>query len=419
VHNRYLQLYLMKASALQWADSGDALDSYDIAEDAIKNYETRVLGAGALEFLGAAFAGSGARSYRPRASDGVLVNTFKAELFLQGGRLEDARVELNRSDERTRRMVEALQKEIELAKREAEKKNKESSNQVDSIMSEHYPDIAAWDVYEDFVNPYSVYLHAVFFFAASEAASDLDKSIESMKRLAGMYPDSAHLAEQLRLFERVASGNQKRKDLPDQVWVVCSDGLGPEIGIKRVQPKYEVAGGLVTIGAKKTNRRGEEELLPLPVVQVNPAAFDGCGVAVDGKPAIRASEIASMDRIFLTEFKKRLPTEISQSISAYALSGNAIAGAWKKLRTDLGARDDGLGNKLDSSLETRVWQGLPKKWYAARVDRPASGHLTVLGADGTKVVSIDVPASRMALVHVRTPSRNAIPAVSVSILAGH
>ena len=416
VDNRSLQLYLMKASALQWAGSEGALASYEAAEAVIKSLETRVGGAGVLESVGAAFVGAGAKAYRPRASDGILVNTFKAELFLLRGKHEDARIELNRSDERARRLVEMLYKEIELAKQSAEGR-KGVSERADTIISEHYPNLSEWDVYDDFVNPYSVYLHAIFFFAASEASSDIEKSIESMKRLVGMYPESEHLAEQLGLFERIASGQLSREALPDQVWVVCADGMGPAIGVKRVQAHYQAAGGMLSIRVRKSDGRGQEELLPIPIVQPNPAAFDGCGVSAEGSPLATASEIASMDRLFLTEFKKRLPMEITQSIFAYALGGNAMAASWRRLRSDLGARDNALGNTMDSSLETRVWQGLPKKWFATRVDRPASGELTISGTQGAPIATIQVPESRMSLVVVRAPSRSAAPAVSVSVLA--
>lgn len=404
VHGRSLQLYLMKASALRWAGDRDAASAaFDLAEEAIKDYETRILGGGALESVGAAFGGARVKRYKPKAADGILVNTYKAVQFMESARLDDARVELHRADERTRRAVELFAKEIEREAAEAEEKKQADEGQVETLIGQHYPEISHWEVYDDFVNPYSVYLHALFFFAAGEGASDIEKASTSIKRVAGMYPDSPVLAADIAMIEGIASGNQSRADLPDMLWVVCEDGLAPRIDTKLVDFPLPVDNQLVPV------RLALQELAPMP------AAAGGCVARAEGVDHA-ADEIGSMDRIVQTEFSKRLPREVAQAIAG-ALTRGVIQNEAQKQAGVLGLMAGAVYQEQTATAETRVWEGLPKAWYAARLPRPADGVIEVLDPDGGLIARLEVPPARLALAHVRLPSRAAQPATSIAVLA--
>lgn len=403
VHGRSLQLYLMKASALQWAgEAHSAIETFDLAELAIKDYETRILGGGALESVGAAFGGSRVKRYRPKAADGILVNTYKAARFMETARLEDARVELHRADERTRRAVELFAKEIEKQAAEA-KPDSAREGQVDTLIGQHYPEVSHWQVYEDFVNPYSVYLHALFFFAVGEGSGDLEKSSSSIKRVAGMHQDSPVLAADIELIEAVASGRSARAQLPDLVWLICEDGLAPRIDTKLIDFALPVDNQAVPV------RLALQELVEMP------AASGGCSVRAEGVDYV-ADEIGSMDRIARTEFRKRLPHEVAQAIAGVITRG-LVQNEAQKRGGVLGLVAGGLYQQQTASAETRTWEGLPKTWYAVRVPRPASGLLEVLDPQGAPIARLELPPARVALVHVRQPSRNAHASTSIAVLS--
>lgn len=404
VDGRALLAYAHMAHALLWAGQHEeAIRRFDQVELAIKNYETRITGTGVLESFGAALLGNAVKSYPPKASDGVLVNTYKATAFLAMNRLDDARIEFNRADERTRRAVELFAKEIEREKEANKDKPEISDDQVQSVLTEHYGDLSQWAVYDDFVNPYTVYLHALYFFSAGQVASDLENAVTSMKRIVGMYPDNPAAVADLALFSDVAGGAKSRADIPDSVWLICEDGAGPMITSKDVDVAVKVDSQIVPLR------------LTLPELQFNSAAAGGC--AVQGESGlVQAVEIASMDRVFRTEFKKRLPREVTQSIISMVVRG-ALQNEAEKKGGMLGKALGAAFQRETASTETRVWLGLPKAWYALRVARPTDGTLEVLTPTGELIATVDLPPAHFAVAHVRNPALGAYPASHVAVLA--
>ena len=409
VDPRSLLVYVQAGSALLWAgELEQSIARFDQSEIVIKEYETRMLGAGGLEAAGATLLGNRVKRYRPKASDGVLVNTYKALAFMAQGRLDDARVELHRADERTRRAVEMFAKELEKERGQSEQAGAESrphSEQVSSIIGEHYPGIEQWDVYDDFVNPFSVYLHALYFFSAQQGASDIEHAVTSIKRVAGMHPGNKVLEEDLLLMDQVASGRLSRNQIPDSVWVICADGLAPTVDAKEVQVVLPV------------NQQPVPLMLVLPELRLNADSAGGCNVDT-GDQQYSAEQIASMDRVIKSEFRKRLPREIAQSVSSMLVRG-AVQNEMQKQAGALGALAGIVYQRNTASTETRVWQGLPKAWYAVRVPRPADGQLTVVGADGRTLVQTSIPPARLSLLVVRNPTPRASPAANFAVLAAH
>lgn len=404
VDGRALLTYAHMAHALLWSgETAEAVRRFDQVEMSIKQYETRLAGAGGLEAIGAALAGNDVKRYPPKASDGILVNTYKAIAFLIMHRLQDARIEFNRADERTRRAVELFAKEIEREKESETGKPDVSDAQVESVISQHYGDLSQWAVYEDFVNPYTVYLHAVYFFAAGEVASDLENAVTSMERIVGMYPDNPIASADLALFAQVASGEKPRAEIADSVWLICEDGIGPEISAKEVDFAVSVDNQTVPMR------------LVLPELRFNPSGASGC--AVPGEAGlVHAAEIGSMDRVVQTEFKKRLPREITQGILGMLTRG-ALQNEAQKKGGMLGQILGAAYQRETASTETRIWLGLPKTWYAVRVPRPTDGRLQVLTPEGHPIASIELPVARFTMVHVRNPGVGAYPATHVAVLA--
>lgn len=404
VDGRALLTYAHIAHALFWSGQHDeAIRRFDQVELAIKQFETRVAGSGGVEAFGAALIGNKVKRYPPKSFDGVLVNTYKAIAFLALNRKDDARIEFNRADERTRRAVELFAKEIEQANEAAKDKPQVSDDEVQSVVNKHYADLEHWAVYEDFVNPYTVYMHALYFFAAGQVSSDFENAVTSIERIVGMYPGNQTAAADLALFEDVASGRRSRSDIADSVWLICADGIGPELATKEIDMAVKVSNQQVPVR------------LVLPELRINSAGSEGC--AVQGENGlIQAAEIASMDRVFATEFKKRLPLEITQGILSLVVRGAVQSEAQKKGGV-FGQLLGAAYQRETASAETRVWLGLPKTWYALRVDRPADGVLNVLSPQGSPIVSIELPASRFAIAHVRNPGMGARPATDVAVLA--
>lgn len=408
VDGRALLAYLHMGSASAWSgDTDAALRQLDQAEAAVKDYETRILGAGGAEAVAATLVGNAAKKYRPKQYEGILINAYKAVAFLQTSRHDDARVELHRADERIRRAVEVFAKEIEKGQQAIEDKNPganaASDQESGSILAAHYGDLDTWQVYDDFINPYAAYIHGLFFFAQGDSTSDIETAVTSIERVAGMYPGNAVLVRDLEVVTGVASGTTTRDTLPDYVWVICEDGIGPSYAAKEIDVALPI------------DKQAVPVRLVLPELQFHDHGHGGCAVDLAGT-LHSAEEIGSMDRVAQTEFKKRLPREISQSIAGLIVR-TLLQNELQKQGGLAGALVGLAYQKATATTETRGWRGLPKVWYAVRVERPADGRLVVTDPRGVALATVEVPDVRAALVHVRTPSRTARVATSVAALS--
>jgi uncharacterized protein len=393
--------YLMAGNAYRLlGDPRTSLLRLDAAEMAIKDYEMRITGAGAVESIGSMLLGAAIRRYRPKAYDGILTNTYKALNFMAIGDMANARVEFNRADERTRRAVEIFAKEI--AKEQTRAQTPEQGAQVQSIIDQNYPELARWSAYPDFVNPYVVFLHGVYFFATAQDQADIDKGRESFERVAGMNPDNAMLRADLSLIQDVAAGKKTKAGLGEWVWLICEDGAGPSLQTKAIQFPVSVDGQYVTM------------VLSLPELVENAPAYGGCAAQVDGKLYV-AEEIGSMDRVAQTEFKKRLPREI-----ALAFIGMLTrAGVQAEIQKGGGKGREilaGIYQQATSVASTSCWPGLPKTWHAVRVPRAANGEFEIASPDGTVLGHVTLPPGQFTIVHARLPAIGVAPALSLIAL---
>jgi hypothetical protein len=120
-----------------------------------------------------------------------------------------------------------------------------------------------------------------------------------------------------------------------------------------------------------------------------------------------------MDRIMQTEFKKRLPGMIAQTIIG-AVARAAVQYELQRKGGLAGALIGGVYQGMTANLDTRFWLGLPKAWYAVRIPKPADGRITVLTARGNPVREITLPPSQFNIVSVRMPTAQAAAAISIA-----
>jgi len=124
--------------------------------------------------------------------------------------------------------------------------------------------------------------------------------------------------------------------------------------------------------------------------------------------SVSTKEIASMDKIIKTEFKKRFPTimaraitrTVTQSLIQYELKkrGGLLGGV-------IGAVYQGFMNRAD----TRQWLLLPKNFQIARIEIKSS-KLSVFTPRHTKVFTMNLNPKKNHIVFIRitTPTSKAI-----------
>lgn len=343
--------------------------------------------------------------YRATTYDGVMANTYKALAFVAAGKLDEARVEFNRVDDRQRRAedefeAEAAKSQQKLATdaKKAEGINLSSmmqSAEADAGWQQEQALVASYAKYQPFINPLSSYLYGVFFLATAQGQPDYEKARASFQRVKGLIGQSPLLDAELGRTQAWASGG---KHAP-KIWVVVEDGQNATIGEYRlVLPVPIVLGQVKTV---------KTMVIAMPRLQFAPPSYPAVVVG----DATRTVPIGSFDAVVASEFKRRAPSVMAAAVGEAAVkivmenlaakSNNALVA----LVADVAAHV--------STVDRRSWVGLPKDFQAACVDLPADGNLRLRTEDGHDLGPIKLAQDRSSLVYVKLLSGTAAPSIQV------
>jgi hypothetical protein len=415
--------------------SGDpelAIEAFDRTEEVFKRFDEENVAGRSLGQMGAILAGESVRAYRGHLYEAVLVNTYKAMTFLSTADNSLARVEFNRADDRTRRAVEFFADEIEqqqqagqetpsAADQEEEPPSDQQQSVAATLASEEskqalyqaYGNPSEWAVYPDFVNPFVTYLHGLYFLSQSEQRGDIERAIESLDRVYGM-TDNPVVAADLELANALASGAVSRSALPNQVWVIYENGIGPTLS----ESRFDIPLFLVTQG-----RAGQPTLagIALPKVERGRAAHQMLAVHAVGdggaQPLAQSQTLAEMQRVLNTEFQHNFDGILGRAITSTVVDLLIQSEATSRAGL-LGALASTVLTQQTNKADLRIWRALPDQWQVARFDRPVSGRITLSADDSGPLANLTLPDWPYTLIYVKQPTRFAAPAVKVIDLQG-
>ena len=393
-------------------DYSQSIYFFDKSEVKIKQYDTEVLAGKLLANIGATLTNDTFLDYRPKIYEGIMVNTYKGMDFINKHDFANARVEFNRALDRQRRAKEFFAKEISQEKKKIEEENKkeaqkkkvnfnkinESANnkKTRDVIEKKYSNLFAFKPYPDFINPFTSYMSGLFFLSVGDYA----KATDILKETYGMIKDNEPAASYVKkdlLYAMNASSSilLKGKTNKHYVWIVYADGKGP----KKVEKRFDIPLFLITSKVYYTG-------IALPSFKENPAAFKYLKVK-NGRNSILTKQVASMDKVIKTEFKKRFPTimtraivrTVTETMIQYELrkKGGLIGGI-------LGAVYQGVMNRADN----RQWKTLPKDFQIARI--PATNRLSIYTPTGkiVKTLKTDPAKSYIVFVTIATPQSKPI-----------
>lgn len=399
----------------------DAVKAYDLAEEGMKYLDTEGALASATEGLMAVMVNDSVRDYEALMSEAVLVNTYKGLAFLASGNTEYARVEFNRANDRTRRAVDFFRKEIEeqqaALKRDARSGNQKAlmvrnsldSRSLQSAVNSQYGAPSDWSVFPEFIVPSSTYLHGIYFLANATDGADYERAVTSLSRAAQMNPGSRVLQADAELATRLASGAQRLKDLPPQVWIVYENGLGPVLREVRLDVPL-----FIVRGARKAPAYVG---IALPEYTERSAVPGGLGVADASGQVVQTEQISDMGKVIRTEMQERftgiLARAVASAISKAIIQSEAADqfGPWGQLFAAAYAA-------ATTQADLRSWQGLPDHWEATRISRPENGKVTLLDYRGDVLGNLDIPQQAFTLVYVKRPTLKAPATVIILDLQG-
>lgn len=391
-----LQLAATERAQLNHQQSVAALDK---AEDMLKHYDQQ---SELVDTVGSTVVNDNIVPYKGEEYDGVMVNTYKALDFMAEKNPDLARVELNRALDRQTRAREHFNEEIRKLEAQLAKQKQGNSADVNAMIDDPniatriavcYPNLDQFQPYPDFVNPFTTYLAALFF----NLAGDYEKAGYLFKEAYGMVPDNDYVAQDLLLTDDIISGKAK---LENFVWVIFENGLGPI--------KEEVRIDLPLILA--TSRIYYTGIALPRLVPRNTAL--SCLVIHTDAGAYQTKQIADMERVIQTEFKKDFRGILARAIASAVIKAAAQYAVRDNDNYGIATALLAVYNVATTTADVRIWSALPKDFQIARCAIPPDRKLRVAIPGGTSF-EINIPACKNAIVYIKIINAGATPVYEI------
>lgn len=415
-----LQTLYAGNSYLYANDYKNSLKRLDEAERIIKYHDEKILLGSTGDLIAQLLLNDTVVDYHATMTDAIIVNTYKAIDYMALGKMDEARVELNRAIDRQRRAKETysalINKQNEaISQKETDEKAKIASNrtsdkrkkstlsldisktignsEIDKMLANKYPTLNQFEKYPEFINPFTNYLAGIFF----ATQKDYIKSADILKEVHGMTPNSKAVKADLVMVENILDGKKKRIN---NVWIIYSNGLAP----KKEEFRVDVPLFLFTNKVLYTG-------IALPKMVTQNLATKNLTVFNKDKLISTTQSFASMDRVILTEFQYGYRDVVTRTLFSTLIKTYLQY----QLQEELGQYAGlalGLFQALTTRADTRTWENLPKEYQISRITMPKDKRLEL--KVGTQSINIDLGLAQNAIVFVRMPS--ALSQVSYTLI---
>lgn len=384
---------------------------YNQAEGFMKDEDTKNSGTSVIRTVEATLINNSVNNYQHKVFDSVMINTYKGLNDIFTGDLQKARVEFNRAEDRQRRAKEHFAKKIsqqskEIAKEESRtNKSQWDMSAAKKNINKNFTDMAQWEPYGDYINPYTDYLRGLYFMLAASPnniSSDYGKAVFSLTRAAGSQGNNATIAKDLTMAKKLQNGSWQRDKITPQVWIIFENGLAPTID--------EI---IIPIPLFLVTDEISYAQIALPKLVLEPKAYDHLVISADNKNIGRTVQIASIDRVVQSEFKKDYSYMITKAIASTIVKGVAQHVVQKQLG-DWGALAAALYQMTTTHVDTRSWTALPKEVQALRIRKPESNWISINGPGMIEPVMILLPDKRYSIVHVRAAGSPSQPVIRIA-----
>ncbi len=389
-------------------DYNQSIFFFDKSEKKIKEYDKKVLAGKLLSNIGAVLTNDTFLDYTPKIYEGIMVNTYKGIDFLSEGKDADARVEFNRALDRQRRAKEFFAKEINQQKKKLEEENKKklkdkkvnpfditkaASNKktVDTI-EKRYTNLFAFKPYPDFVNPFTDYVAGIYFYNIH----DYRKATELLKETYGMIKGNEKAASYVRNDLKLAIKADKsiglRKAKKHYAWIIFENGQGATKKEMRIDiPLFLVTRKMFYTGIVLPTFKANNEAYPYLVIK-------------DGKETLKTKQLASMDKIIKTEFKKRFNMIMLRAITR-TITQSLIQYELRKRTGVIGGLIGSIYQATMNRADTRQWKLLPKDFHIVRVLLKSS-NIQIKTPTGANLLNLKLNKNSNYMIFIRIIDKN-------------
>ena len=327
-----------------------------------------------------------ATKYEPTYFEATFVNTYKALNYWQIQDIANARIEFNRLDERQRRSAAYYQSQIsQQAAQLSEHQQASSAQSAITTLSS-----TKWQAYEGYVNPFSSYLHGLFFMTQGLDNSDFNKARTSFERAFALSEQNAFIADDLALLTQLAN-NEPQDENKRITWLIFENGLAPKRGEERLDLPLDINNRFVYVGVS------------FPTLQPLPTAMDYLTLQSDDDFVIRSEPIADIERIIYSDFNLRLPSMVLKSIASAIVKTTATKIASDQLGA-LGLIVGSIYQFATNFTDTRSWSLLPNEFQLARLEHQ-NDYVIVSTPEG-KRSKIHLPKQPYSIIYIKLINPN-------------
>lgn len=338
-----------------------------------------------LESASSVFVNNNINEYEGNTYEKVMVNTYKALNFASLNDKENARIEFNRALDRQRRAKEYFESEIK-DKKEANKKERQknanaseiASNQKtqDAIYSKYSNLLNDFDVYPDFVNPFTTYISGLYFLLSG----DNIKAKDLLKESVSMNPKNKQILDDFKMSDKNGLLNKSN----NYAWIIFENGQG----MAKNEMRIDIPLFILTNKVQYTG-------IALPKIDERSVSYKY--LDVNGE---KTSLVCNMDNVIKTEFKKRFPGTVTEAVLNTVIK--TFAQQQLNKETGLiggiaGALYQGLTNKAD----VRSWTALPKNFQSLRV-KIDNKPILIKNDKGELIKSVIIPNGKNAMIYVKS-----------------
>lgn len=382
-----LDWYLNGGSIARYAyDLKTSFKLWDIADERINLYESRLLAQKGAQELGSLLTNDLSLPYTPPIYERVYLNFSQALNDLSLNKTRDAHIELNRALERLKYAEYIFKKEIENSKRQNEQEAKERDFKISDKtllpIERAYSVLNRYKPYRKFENPIVYYLKGILYYEEGDYnnAADMFKVAYALTRK--KEPGAKVVASDWFLTQK------KGKDRKHHLWVIYLNGLSFE----KVEKVFHLP---LFIFSDEVIYSG----VALPWLKERPKTSKTLYITT-GSGTYKTLRLVDMDALVAWEFRKRLPSIVFREILRAAVKTAAQYGA-KKLFGGLAQLVVALYQFATTRADTRQWDWLPKEIQIARVDfRPNEPVIIRVPGHRAKVFKFG-PSVRDAIIIVR------------------
>lgn len=236
-------------------------------------------------------------------------------------------------------------------------------------------ELEGFKFYADYVNPFTVYLDALYFMYAGADASDLERARKSLKRIQEIAGDNKFIQADLDSVETASNVSSQQP----VTYVLFETGQAPQREQIRIDIPIIVT-SVSYVGAAFPKIVFQKDYAPELTVTA-------------GDVHEKTVTLASMDAIVALDFKdewpviltKTIASTVAKGVAAYAV--NEVARRQSSLLGLVTRIGTAVAQAAVNIADTRTWTTLPKEFQIARVPTPPDRKI-ILEKPGTAPVEV-------------------------------